>query len=137
MSACSSAAPGPIDELDAQECRRLLGSTSVGRPGYASPRRPRIVPPNDAVLPDAGTFASSEIARHAVGASVALEADAVDEFLHDGCRVLVTAGLGELGAEESGRLDASHTTEPWAAGERDLFCSSGVAASSGRLVLPG
>ncbi|MGI3784883.1 MAG: pyridoxamine 5'-phosphate oxidase family protein [Janthinobacterium lividum] len=70
--------PGPVEELDADECRRLLGSTSVGRLGYVTPRGPRIVPLNHAVLPDAGTFpapAPGEIARHAPGAIIAAEAD--------------------------------------------------------------
>ena len=37
---------GRVERLSPPECRRLLGSTSVGRLGYSTANGPRIVPMN-------------------------------------------------------------------------------------------
>lgn len=131
--------PGRLIELDGAECRRLIGSVGVGRLGYSTPRGPRVVPLNHALLPEAVTFrttASGEIAAHALGQTVAFEVDDLDAFLRSGWSVLVVGTLRTLSPEAVGLLSVRQSAEPWADGERPLVCGIEMESVTGRRVLP-
>jgi len=80
---------GRLETLDREECRRLLGSTNIGRLGYCTDSGPRIVPMNYTLVSESVTFrtgidteASHELFDH----PIAFEVDQVDEFLQAGWR---------------------------------------------------
>jgi hypothetical protein len=47
---------GRLETLDRDECRRLLGSTNIGRLGYCSDLGPRILPMNYTLVSESVTF---------------------------------------------------------------------------------
>lgn len=131
---------GQLIELDTLECRRLLASGAVGRLGYNAPGGSRIVPVNYTLLPDAVVFRTTvtgEIAEHGLGRPVAFEVDDVDLFLRSGWSVLVTAELVELSGDAVRLLSVQETGQPWASGDRSLFCSVSLTGVTGRRVLAG
>jgi nitroimidazol reductase NimA-like FMN-containing flavoprotein (pyridoxamine 5'-phosphate oxidase superfamily) len=118
----------------------LLESTTVGRLGYTSERGPRIIPVNYAVRPDSVAFRTgqqTEVARLALGRIVAFEVDHVDDFLRSGWSVLVVGKLAEMSPSAVRMLNVSQTPDPWAGGERTLFCEIPFEQLSGRRIHPG
>jgi nitroimidazol reductase NimA-like FMN-containing flavoprotein (pyridoxamine 5'-phosphate oxidase superfamily) len=131
---------GRLEELDLRECRRLLSATDVGRLGYTGEAGPRIVPVNYALLPESVVFRTgqqSEIARFALGRTVAFEVDQVDEFLHSGWSVLIVGRLSEMSPSAIEMLDVSDTPQPWPKGTQTLVCEVSLSEVTGRRVLPG
>ena len=75
---------GRLETLDRDECRRLLGSTNVGRLGYCTDLGPRIVPMNYTLVGEALTFRTdidTEASHRLFDHPIAFEVDQVDEFL--------------------------------------------------------
>jgi hypothetical protein len=133
-------AGGRVEELDAGECRRLLESVTVGRLGYTSQRGPRIIPVNYALGLDSVAFRTgqqTEVARLALGRTVAFEVDQVDDFLRSGWSVLIVGKLTEMSPSAVRMLDVSQTPAPWAGGERTLYCEIPFSELSGRRIHPG
>ena len=131
---------GAIEELDPAECRRLLGSTSIGRLGYTGEKGPRITPVNFVLEADAITIRTgqhSEVARFALGRTVAFEVDQIDEFLHSGWSVLVVGRLLEMTFSEVQQLATDRTPQPWPQGQQTLVCQIEISHVSGRKVHPG
>ena len=132
--------PGAIEELDSAECRRLLASTNVGRLGYTGEKGPRITPVNFVLEADAITIRTgqhSEVARFALGRTVAFEVDQIDEFLHSGWSVLVVGRLLEMTFSEVQQLATDRTPQPWPQGKQTLVCQIEISHVSGRRVHPG
>lgn len=132
-------AGGRVEALDAAECRRLLESTTVGRLGYTSERGPRIIPVNYAVRLDSVTFRTgqqTEVARLALGRVVAFEVDAIDDFLRAGWSVLIVGKLAEMSPSAVRMLNVTQTPDPWAGGDRTLFCEIPLTELSGRRIHP-
>ena len=130
---------GRMEQLDPQECRRLLATTRIGRLGYVSETGPKIVPMNFVVAADnvlLRTAAGNEVARCALNEPVAFQVDQVDEFLQSGWSVLVTGVAEELPAELLRSLDIGRTPDPWPAGLRSLFLQIPIMAVTGRRVHP-
>ena len=131
--------PGAIQELDPGECRRLLGSTSIGRLGYTGEKGPRITPVNFVLEADAITIRTgqhSEVARFALGRTVAFEVDQIDDFLNGGWSVLVVGRLLEMSFSERQQLEPGRTPQPWAQGQRTLVCQIELDQITGRRVHP-
>lgn len=120
-------------ELDLPTCERLLWRGAFGRVGMVSPRGPEIVPVNYAVHGQAvlvHTAADGILARHANGADLVFEVDAVDHDYWRGFSV-VARGRGEL-------LDSlpEGATPPraWAGGERRQVLRIAWSELTGRAV---
>jgi nitroimidazol reductase NimA-like FMN-containing flavoprotein (pyridoxamine 5'-phosphate oxidase superfamily) len=131
---------GRVEELDPRECLRLLGATDIGRLGYTGEAGPRIVPVNYALLPERIVFRTgqrSEVARFALGRTVAFEVDQLDEFLRSGWSVLIVGQLSEMSPSEITMLDDSETPKPWAEGVKTLVCQVTLSQITGRRVHPG
>jgi hypothetical protein len=82
---------GRLETLDRDECRRLLGSTTIGRLGYCTDFGPRIVPMNYTLVSESVTFRTgidTEAAHQLFDHPIAFEVDQVDEFLQAGWSVL-------------------------------------------------
>jgi hypothetical protein len=75
---------GRLETLDRDECRRLLGSTNIGRLGYCTDFGPRVVPMNYTLVSESVTFRTSidsEASHQLFDHPIAFEVDQVDEFL--------------------------------------------------------
>ena len=75
---------GRLEKLDRDECRRLLGSTNIGRLGYCTDFGPRIVPMNYTLVSESVTFRTgidTEASHQLFDHPIAFEVDQVDEFL--------------------------------------------------------
>jgi hypothetical protein len=131
---------GRLEELDPGECRRLLGAAGVGRLGYTGEAGPRIVPVNYAMLPDSIVFRTgqkSEIARFALGRTVAFEVDQIDGFLRSGWSVLIVGRLSEMSPSAVQMLDVGKMPQPWPEGIQTLVCEVSLSQVTGRRVHPG
>jgi hypothetical protein len=83
---------GRLEILDRDECRRLLGSTNIGRLGYCSDLGPRILPMNYTLVSESVTFRTgldTEASHQLFDHPIAFEVDQVDEFLQSGWSVRV------------------------------------------------
>lgn len=130
---------GRSEELDDEECWRLISSGTVGRLGYVGESLPRIIPVNYRVLDRSIIFRTvpdGEIAQFALGRTVAFEVDAIDEFLHSGWSVLMSGILRELDPSTIQALDHRDTPQPWPAGSQTMFCRLEPTQISGRCIHP-
>jgi nitroimidazol reductase NimA-like FMN-containing flavoprotein (pyridoxamine 5'-phosphate oxidase superfamily) len=130
---------GRLENLEVNECRRLLITTSVGRLGYSTPDQQRIVPMNYVVVDEHLVFRTSsdnEVARFARDHRVAFEVDHVDEFQQSGWSVLISGTAEELPRASLRAMDAGETPEPWAAGTRSLYLRIPLTQLTGRRVHP-
>ena len=130
---------GRLEALDRDECRRLLGSTNIGRLGYCTDRGPRIVPMNYSMVSESVTFrtgidteASSELFDH----PIAFEVDQVDEFLQAGWSVLVVGNAQPLDEASLLLLDVGQSPQPWPEGRRSLVVQLPLMMMTGRRVHP-
>ena len=87
-----------VHEIDLPTCERLLRRGAFGRFALTTPRGPEIVPVNYVVRDDAvvvRTDPTAMLARHAAGAPLVFEVDAVDPEYWSGFSV-VARGVGEV-----------------------------------------
>ena len=112
-------------ELDQDECRRLIAGGGVGRVAFRGEQGLHIVPVNFTVDGDSIFFRTapySELGEHGAGTSVAFEVDHFDLESKSGWSVVAKGSLhvvsdpAELAAV---RLGAD--PEPWAEGVRRLY----------------
>ena len=130
---------GRLEILAPDECRRLLGSSQVGRLGYCTDFGPRIVPMNYALVGDTLTFrtgAGTEAARHVPAHAVAFEVDHIDELLQSGWSVLLLGNARLLDEAALRMLDIGQTPQPWPEGERSLILQLPLSKLTGRRVHP-
>lgn len=130
---------GRLEELETEECRRLLVSVNVGRLGFTVDDEQRVVPMNYVLADDHVVFRTSqdnEVARNVPGRAVAFEVDNFDSFLQGGWSVLVSGSAEELPRESLRAMDVGETPEPWASGVRSLYLRIPLAHISGRRVHP-
>jgi uncharacterized protein len=130
---------GRLETLGCDGCRRLLGSSNVGRLGYCTDFGPRIVPMNYTFVGEAVTFrtgidtaASHRLFDH----PVAFEVDQFDEFLQTGWSVLVVGNAQPLDEESLLLLDVGQTPQPWPEGRRALVVQLPLTMMTGRRVHP-
>jgi nitroimidazol reductase NimA-like FMN-containing flavoprotein (pyridoxamine 5'-phosphate oxidase superfamily) len=151
-----------IEEIDADECLRLIAAGGVGRIAYTSRSGPAIRPVNYRLIDGAIVFRTAEHGELAEDLTtgiadaeyrVAFEIDAIDPVGEQGWSVLLQGPAHHLteaeragyteGAESSGSTgpagntgSAGNTVRPWAGGQRDLFMRIVPARITGRRVGP-
>lgn len=121
----------------AQECRELLGTTTVGRIGFSSSRGQVILVVNFTVRDGfvfSRTAATGPLAELAGGVDdVAFEIDHHDTLSRSGWSVLVNGSTTAVDADEVQPLAAEPSQpQPWAAGERYLLMKLSPRSMSGR-----
>lgn len=105
-----------LQVIDETECRRLLGSATLGRLGFAARSLPVVLPVNYVVDRDRIMFATeaSSILAAAINTDVAcLEIDDHDGFDHTGWSVLVTGKLREVSPDEAERATSRAPLPLW------------------------
>ena len=130
---------GRLETLDRDECRRLLGSTSIGRLGYCTDFGPRIVPTNYSLVSESLTFRTgidSEASHQLFDRPIAFEVDQVDEFLQAGWSVLVVGNAQALDEASLLLLDVGESPQPWPEGRRSLVVQLPLTMMTGRRVHP-
>jgi len=130
---------GRLETLDREGCRRLLGSTNIGRLGCCTDSGPRIVPMNYTLVSESVTFrtgidteASHELFDH----PIAFEVDQVDEFLQAGWSVVVVGNAQPLDEASLLLLDVGQSPQPWPEGRRSLVVQLPLMMMTGRRVHP-
>ncbi|MFJ5260075.1 pyridoxamine 5'-phosphate oxidase family protein [Streptomyces sp. NPDC088387] len=124
-------------ELDADECRALLGTHGVGRIAVPADEGPLVVPVNYGVVDGAIVFRTAVGATPslAAGHRVAFEVDRVDDALSSGWSVLVLGNAQTVtDPAETRRLDGQVHSRPWAGGGRDLWMRVAADTVTGRRI---
>jgi uncharacterized protein len=130
---------GRLETLDHEECRRLLGSTTVGRLAYCTDGGPRILPMNYTLVSEAVIFRTgmdTDAAHQLFDHPIAFEVDQVDEFLQTGWSVLVVGNAQPLDEAALLLLDLGQTPQPWPEGRRSLVVQLPLTMMTGRRVHP-
>ena len=124
-------------ELDAGECRSLLGTHGVGRIAVSTGSGPVVVPVNYSVVDGAIVFrtAPGTTPSLAVGRRVAFEVDRIDDAFSRGWSVLVRGrGRAVTDPDEARRLADGAHSRPWVGGERELWVRVDMQAVTGRRI---
>src|SRR4029453_1928080 len=126
-----------MEELDQDECRRLLAERHLGRLAVPDFGGPMIFPVNYVVDEDQVVFRTdpgSKLDAATEREAVAFEVDATDEATRTGWSVVVRGILAEI-------TDPAHLARlralplyPWAPGERGRDGRGGPPTSSGRRI---
>jgi nitroimidazol reductase NimA-like FMN-containing flavoprotein (pyridoxamine 5'-phosphate oxidase superfamily) len=128
-----------FEELSAQECVELLGTTTVGRVGFASAQGQVILMVNFAFLDGSVFLRTAEtgpLAELADGVhDVAFEVDHHDTLSRSGWSVLLNGSTTVVDADQV-QLQLSDAglsqPQPWAAGDRDVLVQLSPRTMSGR-----
>ena len=112
----------PLEELDEEQCWRLLEQKSVGRLAISIANKPDIFPVNYDV--DNKTLllrsaAGLKLAGATLGEAVAFEVDALHEATHTGWSVVVKGKASEITGVEQVIDAEDHQLETWAEGVRN------------------
>jgi nitroimidazol reductase NimA-like FMN-containing flavoprotein (pyridoxamine 5'-phosphate oxidase superfamily) len=126
-----------FEELSVQECRELLGTTTVGRVGFTSSRGQVILVVNFSFRDGFVFFrtaATGPLAELAGGVDdVAFEIDHHNTLRRSGWSVLLNGSTAAVDADEVQLSSAdSSQPQPWAAGERDVLVRLSPRIISGR-----
>jgi uncharacterized protein len=130
---------GRLEVLDRDECRRLLGSSNIGRLAYCTDSGPRVVPINYTMVSEALVFRTgmdSEASGYLINRPIAFEVDQVDEFLQTGWSVLVVGNAGLMDERSLRLLDLQQSPQPWPEGRRALVVQLPLTTVTGRRVHP-
>jgi hypothetical protein len=131
---------GRFEELSIEECRELLGTTTIGRVGFASSGGQLILPVNFSFSAGAVIFrtaATGPLAELASGADdVAFEVDYSGTHSRRGWSVLLNGSAAAVDAAEVpiSTGDPAQQVEPWAEGERELLIRLSPRTITGRRV---
>jgi nitroimidazol reductase NimA-like FMN-containing flavoprotein (pyridoxamine 5'-phosphate oxidase superfamily) len=133
-----------MEELDENECLRLIGPGGIGRIAYVGRFGPAVLPVNYKLRGGAIVFRTAEHGpldedlRTGIADAdykVAFEIDDIDLAARRGWSVLVQGPAHHLrGAELGVVYDAG--IEPWAPGDRELFVQIIPSRITGRRVAP-
>ena len=130
-----------IEEMDRDECLRLISPGGVGRIGYISGGGPAIRPVNFRLVDGTILFRTvehgglDEDLRTGIADAeyrVAFEVDDLDPAQEQGWSVLVQGPAHHLSDAERGEL--SDTVITWAGGDREMFVRITPASITGRRV---
>jgi hypothetical protein len=130
---------GRLEVLDRDECRRLLGSSNIGRLAYCTDSGPRVVPINYTMVSEALIFRTgmdSEGYGYLINRPIAFEVDQVDEFLQTGWSVLVVGNAGLMDERSLRLLDLQQSPQPWPEGRKALVVQLPLTTVTGRRVHP-
>ncbi|MDL4820624.1 pyridoxamine 5'-phosphate oxidase family protein [Actinomadura opuntiae] len=134
----SDSAQPVLEELDREECLRLIAPGGIGRVAFDDGEGPTVVPVNYTVDDGAVVFRTSlegrlnrSLLTAVPGGQVraAFEVDRIEESTHEGWSVLVRGGAHPLEGEERAR---AARVDPWPGGERDAWFSLAAREVSGR-----
>ena len=124
-----------MQELDREECLRLLATQSVGRVAVSNPGwAPHVVPVNYLLLRDSIVFRSGPGTklRHLLTEPISFEVDFVDSFHRAGWSVLVQGLAYQLSSWE---IDAEDLhVEPFASGKKDYWVRLVAQSITGRRI---
>jgi nitroimidazol reductase NimA-like FMN-containing flavoprotein (pyridoxamine 5'-phosphate oxidase superfamily) len=134
--------PGSLDDIEPDECWRLLATQQVGRLGVIVGHYPLIFPVNYAVDDKMIVFRTAPGTKlYAIDRSnVTFEVDEIDVVHRAGWSVLVRGVAHELLADRNPELaDRSEASgaEPWAPGKRDRLVRVVPDHVTGRRIRPG
>ncbi|MEV8218634.1 pyridoxamine 5'-phosphate oxidase family protein [Microbacterium sp. NPDC077391] len=127
-----------MTELTEQECRELLGATTVGRLGFVTDARVQIIPVNylidgdDVVIRTAPSGLLRALPESTVG--IAFEVDHHDDLAGSGWSVLLSGSVSEMTEDELAAVPGVTRRTPWAEGDRSLPLRFTPASISGRRV---
>lgn len=124
-----------VEELDREECLRLLASQSVGRVAVAEPGwAPHVVPVNYVLLRDSIVFRSDRGRKLSLLLTepVSFEVDFVDPFHRTGWSVLVQ-GLAYQPSNSEIEVEDLHV-EPFAPGKKDHWVQLVPHSITGRRI---
>ena len=133
-----------IEELDTDECLRLIAPGGIGRIAYLSRSGPAVLPVNYKVHGGAIVFRTAEnspldedLRTGITGADykVAFEIDDIDLAGRAGWSVLVQGPAHHVTGDEQEAVRATGV-EPWAPGDRELFVRIAPTRMTGRRVGP-
>jgi nitroimidazol reductase NimA-like FMN-containing flavoprotein (pyridoxamine 5'-phosphate oxidase superfamily) len=133
-----------IEELDEDQCLKLISEGGIGRIAYVGRFGPAVLPVNYKLQDEAIVFRTAEHGaldedlRTGIANAhykVAFEIDEIDRAAGRGWSVLVQGPARHIQRAE---LDAARSTgvEPWAPGERELFIQIVPSRITGRRVGP-
>ena len=123
-----------LDELDEDECRRLLGTAVIGRMAFTHRERPAVQPVrfallgDDIVVPTRLGSKAAAASRHDV---VAFEADWFDPTARSGWSVTVVGRARLVPDADHAELDALGL-RPWAAAAQPCYIAIRPLAWHGR-----
>ncbi len=123
-------AESAVEQLDEEECLRLISAGGVGRIGYTGRFGPTVVPVNYALHEGTILFRTGQDSpmgedlrtgiAHAES-KVAFEIDELSPATREGWSILVQGAAHPVDSEaERGSVMASGV-EPWAGGDKELF----------------
>ena len=133
-----------IEELDEEQCLKLISEGGIGRIAYASRFGPAVLPVNYELLDRAVVFRTAanspldEDLRTGITDSdykVAFEIDSIDLASRRGWSVLVQGPAHHLEGDERDAV-AGARIEPWAPGDREMLVRIVPSRITGRRVGP-
>ncbi|MEV7970077.1 pyridoxamine 5'-phosphate oxidase family protein [Sphaerisporangium sp. NPDC088356] len=135
--------PPVLEELDADECLRLISPGGVGRVGFNTPTGPAVLPVNYTMLGKAVLFRTAfggpmdedlSTGIKGVEFKIAFEVDEFDSVSREGWSVLVRGAAHRISSEEELAALSDSTVEPWAGGERRLYIRITPTQLTGRRI---
>ena len=134
-----------IEQLDKDECLRLISPNGVGRIAYASRFGPAVLPVNYKWHDGAIVFRTTrhsaldeDLQTGITGGDylVAFEIDEIDEPGRQGWSVLIQGPAHHVEAEAERQAAEQAGVEPWPAGARELFLRIVPHHVTGRRIKP-
>jgi uncharacterized protein len=134
--------PGGLDEINAAECWRLLGTQAVGRVAVIVGHYPLVFPVNYAVDDNSILYRTGTGTKlHSIHRSnVTFQVDSIDPIHHTGWSVMVKGVAQELNVvRNQGTVSRAELqgASPWAPGERNHFIRILADDITGRRIRPG
>jgi nitroimidazol reductase NimA-like FMN-containing flavoprotein (pyridoxamine 5'-phosphate oxidase superfamily) len=132
-----------LEELDEQECRRLVGLGEVGRIAYVGRHDLTVLPVNyrlvggDILFRTAQDSQTGEDLRTGIEHAeykVAFEVDHFDEATREGWSVLIQGPAHHVDSPEEQAAAEAAGVRPWPSGEKDHFIRITPARITGRRV---
>ncbi|WP_424533200.1 pyridoxamine 5'-phosphate oxidase family protein [Sphaerisporangium viridialbum] len=135
-------APPVLEELDADECLRLISPGGVGRVGFNTPTGPVVLPVNYTMHDGAVLFRTAfggpmdealSTGVKGVEFKIAFEVDHIDTASREGWSVLIQGAAHHVSSEEE-LAAVSGSVEPWVGGERRLYIRVTPVQLTGRRI---
>jgi nitroimidazol reductase NimA-like FMN-containing flavoprotein (pyridoxamine 5'-phosphate oxidase superfamily) len=133
-----------IEELDEDQCLKLISEGGIGRIAYVGRFGPAVLPVNYELLDKAVVFRTAangpldEDLRTGIANAdykVAFEIDSIDLATRRGWSVLIQGPAHHLSGDERDAADRVRV-EPWAPGEREMMVRIVPSRITGRRVGP-
>jgi nitroimidazol reductase NimA-like FMN-containing flavoprotein (pyridoxamine 5'-phosphate oxidase superfamily) len=131
-----------VEELDTEECLRLISPGGVGRVGFTTSTGPTVLPVNYTMDGRAVLFRTAfggpmdeDLSTRIKGVElkVAFEVDQLDTANREGWSVLIQGAAHRVSEEELAGM-SSAVAEPWAGGERRLYIRIDPVQLTGRRI---